>query len=454
MPYLTPLLFSFLLFTSTFLSPASAACHVDDESGLLSFKSGITSDPSGLLTSWKKGTDCCTSWNGVSCDQVNRVNSISIYGDLANSTKYLSGTISPKLRKLKNLSAFSLVDTRNISGPLPGFLFRIPNIQIIYIQNNKLSGHITKWIGNLTQLVALGLNGNQFTGNIPVSLSKLTELSQLFLQQNQFSGKIPEIFTSLTKISSLNFAYNKFSGNIPQTLAHLAPQVRYLDFSHNLLTGQIPSFFGNFKPLDTLTLSHNGLSGTVPKTFANLTKIFNLDLSYNQLVDPFPELKVIGIDTIDLSYNRFNLVQIPSWITSSPIISSLKLAKCGLKFKLQDWKPKTVYYYDYIDLSDNLISGSAVKLINSTEYLKSFAASNNQLKFDFGTLKIPKTLKSLDLSKNLLFGKVPKEISGLEKLNVSVNHLCGAIPANKFPAAAFKDNDCLCGSPLPPCKKV
>ncbi|KAK1373907.1 LRR-RLK [Heracleum sosnowskyi] len=394
MSYLTPFLFSLFLFTSTFLSFSSAVCHVDDESGLLAFKSGITSDPSGLLSSWTKGTDCCT-WNGVSCDQDNRVNSLSIYGQPGSPNTYLSGTISPKLRKLTGLSSFSLVNTRNITGPFPGFLFRIPSIQIIYIQDNKLSGHITKWIGNLTQLVALGLNGNQFTGNIPSSLSKLTQLSQLFLQQNQFSGKIPEIFTSLTNMGALNFSYNKFSGNIPQTLAHLAPR----------------------------------------------------------LVDPFPALKVIGIDTIDLSYNRFNLGQIPSWITSSPIISSLKLAKCGIKIKLQDWKPETTYYYDYIDLSDNFISGSAVNLMNSTEYLKSFSASNNQLKFDFSSLKIPNTLKSLDLSRNLLFGKVPKEISGLEKLNVSVNHLCGALPANKFPASAFAGNDCLCGSPLTPCKK-
>lgn len=453
MPYLTPLLFSLFLFSFTYLPFSSAVCHVDDESGLLAFKSGITSDPSGLLTSWKKGTDCCT-WNGISCDQQNRVNSLSIYGQPGSPNGYLSGTISPKLQKLKGLSAFSLVDTRNITGPFPGFFFRIPSIQIIYIENNKLSGHITRWIGNLTQLVALGLNGNQFTGNVPSSLAKLTELSQLHLQQNQFSGRIPEIFTSLTKIGSLNLSYNKFYGSIPQTLAHLASRVGYLDLSHNSLTGQIPTFFGNFKALDTLSLSRNYLSGTVPKTFANLTKIFNLDLSYNQLVDPFPDLKVLGIDTIDLSYNRFNLVQIPSWITSSPIISSLKLAKCGIKINLQDWKPKTTYYYDYIDLSDNLISGSALNLINSTEYLKSFSASNNLLKFNFESLKIPKTLKSLDLSRNSLFGKVPKEISGLEKLNVSVNHLCGALPANKFPASAFKDNDCLCGSPLAPCKKV
>lgn len=124
MPYLTPSLLSFCLFTSTFPSLASATCHVDDESGLLAFKSGITSDPSGLLTSWKKGTDCCT-WDGVSCDQDNRVTSLSISGAPGSPNKYLSGTISPEIGKLKRLYSLSFVDTRNISGIFPNFSFRI-----------------------------------------------------------------------------------------------------------------------------------------------------------------------------------------------------------------------------------------------------------------------------------------------------------------------------------------
>ena len=140
MPHLTPLLFPLFLITSIFLSSSFATCHVDDETGLLAFKSGIKSDPSGLLSSWIKGTKCCT-WEGISCDQDSRVNTLSIYGDLVNPAKYLSGTISLKLRKLKNLSSFSLVDTRNISGPFPDFSFDIPNIQIIYIENNTFRSY-------------------------------------------------------------------------------------------------------------------------------------------------------------------------------------------------------------------------------------------------------------------------------------------------------------------------
>lgn len=450
---------------------------MDDESGLLAFKSGITSDPSGMLSSWKQGTDCCT-WPGISCQPGNRVTSLSVVGQPDKPNEYLSGTISPKLSKLQSLGGIYLQNLRNITGPFPGFLFRLPKLHYIYIENNKLSGHITRWIGNLTQLDALSLEGNRFTGVIPISISELTQLTQLklggnlligtipvgirrikglnvlSLKQNQLSGTIPDFFSSFSNLRLLELSYNKLSGQIPASISTLAPYLTFLELGHNSLTGKIPDFLGKFQTLDTLDLSSNHFTGTVPKSFANLTKIFNLDLSNNHLVDPFPELKVLGIESLDLSYNQFHLVQIPKWVTSSPIIYSLKLAKCGLKLKLDDWKPAQTYFYDYIDLSENEISGSPVKLLNQTEFSVGFWASGNQLKFNLESLKFPKTLKELDLSRNLVFGKVPAAVSGLNKLNVSHNHLCGALPATKFPATAFVGNDCLCGSPLSPCKKV
>ncbi|RVW82900.1 hypothetical protein CK203_038294 [Vitis vinifera] len=143
-------------------------------------------------------------------------------------------------------------------------------------------------------------------------------------------------------------------------------------------------------------------------------------------------MSVKGIESLDLSYNHFHLGTIPKWVTSSEIIYSLKLAKCGLKFKLDDWKPSETYFYDYIDLSENEITGSPTQLLNKTDYLVGFWASGNQLRFDFSKLRIVKTLKYLDVSRSMVFGKVPEGITGLEKLNVSHNHLCGRLPPSKF----------------------
>ncbi|XP_057793797.1 MDIS1-interacting receptor like kinase 2-like [Salvia miltiorrhiza] len=465
------------LLVLSLLRLSAAACHRDDESGLLGFKSGITADPSGMLTSWKKGTDCC-KWFGITCETQtgNRVRSLTLVGRPGNLTTSLSGTVSPSLSKLQFLDSIYLQDLNNLSGPFPNLIFSLPKIDIIYIENNKFSGPIPPRVGELTQLIAFSLEGNRFsgpipssianlgqliqlklggnllTGAIPTALQRLSNLTLLDLARNHLSGPIPDIFPGLTNLISLSFSHNNLTGKIPASISILAPKLRFLELGHNSLTGAIPGFFGNFRALDTLDLSWNKLSGPVPKSFANLTKIFNLDLSHNNLVDPFPVMNVKGIESLDLSHNSFNLGSIPKWVASSPIIYSLKLAKCGLKMKLEDFRPVETYFYDYIDLSDNEITGSPVQLLNRTDYLVGFYASGNKLKFDLGSLRFVERLRFLDLSRNMVFGKVPKAVSGLSELNVSHNHLCGALPPNKFPATSFAGNDCLCGSPLPPCK--
>ncbi|XP_004499669.1 uncharacterized protein [Cicer arietinum] len=469
---------TFLIFFTTLLplNANGAKCHVDDESSLLGFKSSIKSDPSSMLKSWISGTDCCT-WAGVGCIFDNkRVSSLSLSGDLENPKSYLSGTISPSLSKLQYLDGLYLQNLQNISGPFPDSLFKIPNLQFIYIENNKLSGQIPENIGKMTKLGALSLEGNRFTGTIPSSISELTQLTQLklgnnfltgtipeliknlknltflSLKGNQLSGNIPDFFSSFTNLRILELSNNKFSGKIPPSISSLFSNLMYLELGHNSLSGKIPDFLGKFKALDTLDLSKNQFSGTVPKSFANLTKIFNLDLSDNFLVDPFPLMNVKGIESLDLSRNMFHLKEIPKWVTSSPIIFSLKLANCGIKMKLDDWKPLETYFYDFIDLSGNEISGSVVGLLNKTEYLVEFLGSENLLKFDLESLRFGNRLKSLDLSHNLVFGKVTKSVVGIQKLNVSYNHLCGEIPKNSFDASVFVGNNCLCGPPLYPCK--
>ncbi|XP_051139623.1 DNA damage-repair/toleration protein DRT100-like [Andrographis paniculata] len=460
-------------------SAAAAQCHPDDEAGLLGFKSGILSDPSGMLSSWKKGSDCC-KWLGITCLSGTRVTALYLSGQPNNRTTALSGTISPSLSKLSHLGGLYLLDLIHLSGPFPTLLFALPALQYVYINNNNLSGPLPPDIGDklarldvlsleanhfsgpipasvgrrMANLTRLQLGGNRLTGAIPATIQQLRNLNQLRLERNQLSGPVPDFFAHLTQLGWINLSHNRLTGSIPPSISALASTLSYLEMGHNSLTGQIPEFLGKFRALDTLELSWNRLSGAVPKSFANLTKIFNLDLSHNQLVDPFPQMYVRGIESLDLSHNRFHLGSIPRWVTASPIIYSLKLAGCGIKMRLEEWKPAETYFYDYIDLSENEITGSPVQLVNRTEYLVGFYASKNKLRFDFESMRrFPKSLKELDLSHNLVFGKVPGAASapGLAKLNVSYNHLCGQLPPTRFPSSAFAGNDCLCGPPLPKC---
>ncbi|CAA7045314.1 unnamed protein product [Microthlaspi erraticum] len=470
----THFIFAVIIFLQCFSPTGATTCHPDDEAGLLAFKSGITQDPSGMLSSWKNNTSCC-SWNGVSCVSGDRVTVLSLLGFLKKPVRSLSGTLSPSLAKLQYLEVISLGGHRNITGPFPQFLLRLPKIKYVNIENNNLYGPLPANIGTLSQLEDLTLRGNKFTGPIPVSISNLSRLTGLFLGDNLLTGTIPSgianlkllqnlnlggnllrgtipnIFESLTQLKFLELSRNGFSGRLPPSISSLQPTLLVLSLSQNNLSGTIPDYISSFIKLENLDLSKNRFSGAVPEGFANLTNIYTLDLSHNLLTGSFPDLIAQTIQILDLSYNQFNLETIPDWVTSLPSMSLLKLAKCGIKMSLDDWKPAETLYYYYIDLSNNEISGSPEWLLNQTKYLLEFRAAGNKLRFDMGNLTFAKTLKTLDLSKNLAFGMVTEMVTGLQRLNLSRNHLCGKLPVTNFTASAFAGNDCLCGSPLSPC---
>ncbi|XP_010467022.1 PREDICTED: probable LRR receptor-like serine/threonine-protein kinase At4g36180 [Camelina sativa] len=444
----TIFIFAAVISISCLTSTRAATCHPDDETGLLAFKAGITRDPLGILSTWKKGTECC-SWMGVICITGDRVTELRIYGGGGGS---LWGNISMTLARLEHLESVSFTYLK-ITGSFPQFLFKLPNLNLIRISHTHLSGPLPANIGALSQVEDVALDNNRFTGPIPSSISKLTRLTWLDLGANRLSGTIPNIFKSMTKLLGLDLSRNKFFGKLPTSIASLAPTVTFLDLSQNNLSGAIPNYLSKFGELSTLDLSRNRFSGAVPISFANMTSIFHLKLSHNLLTGRFPAMKFVdGIGSLDLSYNQYHFEMIPEWVTLSPEIYNLKLAKCGIKMRFEDWKPVRTESMHYVDFSENDISGSPASFLNHAAALLEFKMSGNKLRFDFGKVKFTKSLRSLDLSRNLIYGKVPVSVAGLQTLNLSQNHLCGKLPATKFLASVFGGNDCLCGSPLSPCK--
>ena len=56
-----------------------------------------------------------------------------------------------------------------------------------------------------------------------------------------------------------------------------------VDFSWNMLTGNLPYSLGYFKGLKSLLLSRNSFSGLMPANIGNLSRLEELDLSYNKM---------------------------------------------------------------------------------------------------------------------------------------------------------------------------
>ncbi|XP_059065959.1 receptor-like protein 9DC3 [Cryptomeria japonica] len=115
-----------------------------------------------------------------------------------------------------------------------------------------------------------------------------------------------------------------------------------------------------------------------------------------------------------------------------------------------------------LDLSNNNLSGEIPAGISSLSQMRLLNLSGNHLKGGIpASLGEISTLEQLDLSRNYLSGKIPQELSKLYLLsyfNVSFNSLCGQILGGPqfatFDTIFYQGNPpCLCGYPLPKCKK-
>lgn len=296
-------------------------------------------------------------------------------------------------------------------------------------------GGIPPAIGDLPFLEFIALSGSSgLTGTIPLAFAKLANLNHLDFSLNQLSGPIPDFLGQFKNLDDIDLSSNAFTGSIPASLGRLT-KLRTMNLGSNQLSGSIPPALGGIKSLIQLYLYSNALSGPIPGSFAQLRNLNELDLRQNQLTGSIPasfgSFKNSDLN-IDLSFNRL----------SGPTPSAFGNANVTA-----------------INLSNNNITGDASFLFGRGKtVLTAVDLSNNHFQFDFSSVDLPRGLKKLYISHNLIFGSLPGRLGQLplKDIDVSFNQLCGQIPVGRrlkqFSPAKFSNNKCLCGLPLPACK--
>ncbi|KAF2907376.1 hypothetical protein DAI22_12g093000 [Oryza sativa Japonica Group] len=244
---------------------------------------------------------------------------------------------------------YMYLQRNSLSGPLPSD-FGAPLLQSLTLYGNLISGTIPSSL-SCPRLVFLDLSYNQFSGNLPLWMGKkfLPILSLLRLRSNMFSGHIPTELTRIDQLQFLDLAENYFSGSIPDSLVNLSAMARTsgysvlldeviatgqgamydinyfyelvsvqtkgqqlefsrgisrvvnldlsknnLNFSWNLINGEIPETIGQLKQLESLDLSHNELSGEIPSSMQDLNALGTMNLSYNNLSGRIPRGNTMG----------------------------------------------------------------------------------------------------------------------------------------------------------------
>eukprot|EP00877_Chromochloris_zofingiensis_P009579 jgi/Chrzof1/4875/Cz15g02150.t1 len=170
-------------------SPPPAAGATAQQQALLKLKAAV--DPqskSKWLNSWKQGSDYCTSWSGVFCDEGTK-DVTSIIGGAVG----LDGTLPPA----------------DVLKPLQ-------KLQEIILPANKLKGTLPASWGQLTGLTQLWLSNNTLAGSLPQEWSKLTNLKQMWLATNGLTGQVPKSWGSLTQLRQWSIYNNpQLGGCLP-----------------------------------------------------------------------------------------------------------------------------------------------------------------------------------------------------------------------------------------------
>ncbi|KAM3392866.1 hypothetical protein ACQJBY_013815 [Aegilops geniculata] len=260
---------------------------------------------------------------------------------LSLASNGLTGGIHRGICKLTFLDMLDLSDNY--------FTGRMPNcstslyLEFLSVSGNSLSG-LPSVFFNSTYITALDLSHNQFTGNLDWMLY-LTQISVLLLSRNNFQGQISSNLCNLQHLSIIDISNNILSGSIPPCIGgipfgSLDDAYEYdgwpsggsstyelgdygvdslysseydlsgftfttkgnpytygrnffmsmsgIDFSANMLSGEIPKEIGNLSHIKSLNLSNNLFTGPIPTTFANMSEIESLDLSKNMLNGSIP----------------------------------------------------------------------------------------------------------------------------------------------------------------------
>jgi Leucine-rich repeat (LRR) protein len=167
-------------------------------------------------------------------------------------------------------------------------LGKLHKLHDIYLDNNKLQGHIPDSLGNALELVALALSSNYFTGQIPSSLGKLHKLHYLYLDNNKLEARnnqsldILDALSNCPDLQGLSLYGNQLHGVLPNSIGNLSATLELLDLGANNLHGIVSTSIGALKNLTYLHLGGNNFVGTIPYSIGNLTHLKNLYLSDNQ----------------------------------------------------------------------------------------------------------------------------------------------------------------------------
>ncbi|MQM20949.1 hypothetical protein Taro_053979 [Colocasia esculenta] len=362
-----------------------------------------------------------------------------MYADFSSCS--LHGPIPMELSELPHLSYLSLALNNNLTADCSKLLDgRWENIEIFDLSSNRLYGNLPASTGNITTLKELHLFDNNVEGGVPSSIGKLCNLKFLDLAGNNLSLPLPESLETsnicasrrpLPNLEYLRLSNNEIPGLLPEWVGDL-PKLKELSLGYNSIGGPIPASLGRLSLLTDMGLQGNALNGSVPSTIGQLQRLNILDISSNNLSGNISEAhfsKLRELKILLMSYNSLVVSVSSTWVPPFQV-RRLEMGSCHLGPRFPPWL-RTQKALKYLDFSNASISDRIPPWFwDLSSNLSLLNMSFNRIT---GQLQSPMNIESfadIDLSSNLLSGRLPLPSNDVALLDLSNNRFSGPIPQN------------------------
>ncbi|CAN0929292.1 Probable LRR receptor-like serine/threonine-protein kinase At3g47570 [Linum grandiflorum] len=377
-----------------------------DRLALLGFKSMITSDPFGVLSSWNDSIHFC-EWYGVSCSRKHygRVTALELH------SQGLSGSISPHVGNLSFLK-FLALSNNSLVGEIPSEIGRLGRLQKFGLSNNSFDGEIPSNISRCSALTWFNVSNNKLVGELPWQFGQLSKLQAFSVYANNIHGSIPPAFGNLSSLQYLRLYNNNLGGEIPSEIGRLG-RLQVLDLSNNSFDGEIPSNISRCSALTWFNVGNNKLVGELPWQFGQLSKLQAFSVYANNIQGSIPPA-FGNLSSLQMFYGDNNQLsgRVPATLGRLKSIQILSFQRNNLSGEM----PSAIF-----------------NLSSLTEMWFGFNQLHGILPWNFGLL-LP-NLEVLDMGRNQFTGSVPPSLSNasnLVLLQLVVNNFTGSMPSMEF----------------------
>ncbi|XP_061999242.1 receptor-like protein 7 [Rosa rugosa] len=297
----------------------------------------------------------------------------------------------------------------------------------------------------LIHLQRLNLADNHFNySQIPTTIRKFPRLRYLDLSHSVFSGEVPSEVSQLSKLSTLDLSVNldtftgetllKLNASTMRRLVQNLTSLQKLHLSFINISSPVPHSLANLSFLTSLLLRDCGISGEFPLRIFKLQSLKTLSVRFNQdLVGHVPEFnRSSPLVSLGLASTSFS-GSLPSSIEKLDSLNVLDISACSFSGMIP-FSVGNLKQLNYLGLSKNRFTGPVpASLANLTQLTYLSLSYNNLSAGSLSWVGKQTKLALLELDRINLSGYIPSSLSNLTELNylyLRSNELTGPIPSS------------------------